>query len=564
MASMSRQTRATTLQFTVLLEFMREHEDFAFGRLAGPEGRNESDRLWEKVTSILNAENGPQKSAAKWQRTWIDWKCSTRSKAGKSRSDRRRAATMTMSEAIADTLKCPAANLSPLEEKLLAFLEQQCPNEYNYRSSLLSAFHEHDSRRDDSEYDRSGDDGSAVAEMNPYDAENHVHGDEHEFDNSDWETIEVKPHIADNDVGSTSHETSKRCRKRSTVQPDNEGEDSNCCAKRMQVLFEGQRTQSAAVSRVADALEQMVSETAKRNDLEERRLAIAERKIAVSERKALLNERKIAVEERRVAAEEHLLHCVRSYLQDKKNESEPIYHPFPNQELRPPTQPTCQHTRSPVKGMFQTAGSADCPHNYRAPPLPRLAVDIPASSVPDNFRSSPIPEVEVEITVNPDFVTGEHISEAPEVEVATSSNRKPDISESIIPNVPIRVGESKGQRVHIGSNVWISTDQWNSIQQKDDSLFCKLLATAIWTTAELRDSSVCGIVSNRIKNGEPKRQLSPLKVGVIRERLCDKLRRTIPDISEAEVVKRGKLVNRYLAEKIASINKNSRKSLDFK
>lgn len=70
--------------------------------------------------------------------------------------------------------------------------------------------------------------------------------------------------------------------------------------------------------------------------------------------------------------------------------------------------------------------------------------------------------------------------------------------------------------------------KWRVIEnQNTNSKFCKALAVAIWRTEELADRSVTGAVSNKAKDKQPKKALTPKKVAVIKGKLFSSIRGTV-------------------------------------
>ncbi|XP_007895700.2 BEN domain-containing protein 5 isoform X2 [Callorhinchus milii] len=113
-------------------------------------------------------------------------------------------------------------------------------------------------------------------------------------------------------------------------------------------------------------------------------------------------------------------------------------------------------------------------------------------------------------------------------------------------------------KVHIGANIWIDEDKWETVKrQPSDSRFTKCLAVAVWGVETLKDRSVTGIACNSTKSS-PKPPLSPYKVQVIKEQLLNRIRQDAKD--DNEIHKRLNKVNRYIGEKIMDINKQWRKA----
>ncbi|XP_052739359.1 uncharacterized protein LOC112053245 isoform X2 [Bicyclus anynana] len=66
---------------------MEKHKSLALGKLRGLEGRDESKKLWFKLTRIVNNISGPTRPMKSWIKYWADKKSTVRSKVVSSGSD---------------------------------------------------------------------------------------------------------------------------------------------------------------------------------------------------------------------------------------------------------------------------------------------------------------------------------------------------------------------------------------------------------------------------------------------------------------------------------------------
>lgn len=73
-------SRPTLEQVTSIVDFMEKHPALALGQLRGLEGRDESKKLWFKLTRIVNNITGPTRPMKSWIKYWADKKSTVRSK----------------------------------------------------------------------------------------------------------------------------------------------------------------------------------------------------------------------------------------------------------------------------------------------------------------------------------------------------------------------------------------------------------------------------------------------------------------------------------------------------
>lgn len=60
------QSRPSLEQVTAIVDFMEKHPALALGQLRGLEGRDESKKLWFKLTRIVNNITGPTRPMKSW------------------------------------------------------------------------------------------------------------------------------------------------------------------------------------------------------------------------------------------------------------------------------------------------------------------------------------------------------------------------------------------------------------------------------------------------------------------------------------------------------------------
>ncbi|XP_072938696.1 uncharacterized protein [Epargyreus clarus] len=72
--------RPSLEQVVAIVDFMEKHPVLALGQLRGLEGRDESKKLWMKLTRIVNNINGPTRPMKSWIKYWADKKSTVRSK----------------------------------------------------------------------------------------------------------------------------------------------------------------------------------------------------------------------------------------------------------------------------------------------------------------------------------------------------------------------------------------------------------------------------------------------------------------------------------------------------
>ncbi|XP_026732826.1 uncharacterized protein LOC113497467 isoform X2 [Trichoplusia ni] len=73
-------SRPSMEQVTAIVDFMEKHPALALGQLRGMEGRDESKRLWFKLTRIVNNLSGPTRPMKSWIKYWADKKSTVRTK----------------------------------------------------------------------------------------------------------------------------------------------------------------------------------------------------------------------------------------------------------------------------------------------------------------------------------------------------------------------------------------------------------------------------------------------------------------------------------------------------
>uniref|UniRef100_A0A2A4JPK5 Regulatory protein zeste n=1 Tax=Heliothis virescens TaxID=7102 RepID=A0A2A4JPK5_HELVI len=73
-------SRPSLEQVSAIVDFMEKHPALALGQLRGLEGRDESKKLWFKLTRIVNNITGPTRPMKSWIKYWADKKSTVRSK----------------------------------------------------------------------------------------------------------------------------------------------------------------------------------------------------------------------------------------------------------------------------------------------------------------------------------------------------------------------------------------------------------------------------------------------------------------------------------------------------
>ncbi|XP_012546349.1 uncharacterized protein LOC101739642 [Bombyx mori] len=73
-------SRPSLEQVTAIVDFMEKHPALGLGQLRGLEGRDESKKLWLKLTRIVNNISGPTRPMKSWIKYWADKKSTVRSK----------------------------------------------------------------------------------------------------------------------------------------------------------------------------------------------------------------------------------------------------------------------------------------------------------------------------------------------------------------------------------------------------------------------------------------------------------------------------------------------------
>ncbi|CAH4037711.1 uncharacterized protein LOC123720179 [Pieris brassicae] len=73
-------SRPNLEQMVAIIEFMEQHPVLGLSQMRGMEGRNESKKLWLKLTSIVNNMKGPTRPMKSWVKFWADKKSTVRAK----------------------------------------------------------------------------------------------------------------------------------------------------------------------------------------------------------------------------------------------------------------------------------------------------------------------------------------------------------------------------------------------------------------------------------------------------------------------------------------------------
>lgn len=64
--SLNTQSRPSLDQVVAIVDFMEKHQTLALGQLRGLEGRDQSKKLWHKLTTIVNSISGPNRPMKSW------------------------------------------------------------------------------------------------------------------------------------------------------------------------------------------------------------------------------------------------------------------------------------------------------------------------------------------------------------------------------------------------------------------------------------------------------------------------------------------------------------------
>ncbi|CAG5058850.1 unnamed protein product [Parnassius apollo] len=73
-------SRPSLEQVIAIVDFMEKHPALALGQMRGLEKRDESKKLWFKLTRIVNNLEGPTRPMKSWVKYWADKKSTVRSK----------------------------------------------------------------------------------------------------------------------------------------------------------------------------------------------------------------------------------------------------------------------------------------------------------------------------------------------------------------------------------------------------------------------------------------------------------------------------------------------------
>lgn len=60
--------KPTEAHWDLLLNYMGAHKEFARGQFSGPSGKSNQKKMWNDLTSQLNALGGGMKPVEKWQK----------------------------------------------------------------------------------------------------------------------------------------------------------------------------------------------------------------------------------------------------------------------------------------------------------------------------------------------------------------------------------------------------------------------------------------------------------------------------------------------------------------
>ncbi|XP_050064808.1 uncharacterized protein LOC126553730 [Aphis gossypii] len=83
-----RKPNTTDKQKKLLVDFMVLHPELVSGKNTSKSTVKQRQKLWERISEVLNSEVGPNKSWSEWRKTWCDLKTNVKSKAGCNRKER--------------------------------------------------------------------------------------------------------------------------------------------------------------------------------------------------------------------------------------------------------------------------------------------------------------------------------------------------------------------------------------------------------------------------------------------------------------------------------------------
>ncbi|CAG9101996.1 unnamed protein product [Plutella xylostella] len=114
----------TTRQLKLLLDFMEQHRELALGRVRGKEGNAATQRLWRKLSIILNAAepNGSDRTPLAWRTYFKQYKSRVRNKYHSSKQG----------------VNSDKINITPLEQKLIAIVGESTLTQPARDSSIFT------------------------------------------------------------------------------------------------------------------------------------------------------------------------------------------------------------------------------------------------------------------------------------------------------------------------------------------------------------------------------------------------------------------------------------------
>ncbi|CAH1173957.1 unnamed protein product [Phaedon cochleariae] len=138
--------------------------------------------------------------------------------------------------------------------------------------------------------------------------------------------------------------------------------------------------------------------------------------------------------------------------------------------------------------------------------------------------------------------------------------KKKLISELTIERYPenLMVGQIIGDEVHLGQNIFLKKEIYNSclVSAKSGAQFVKNIAVSIFGIEILKNSSVTGKMSNRIKKSEARPPLDPNKLKAIKEIYEHYL--TKKGENAVSIERNLSKIGLYISSKISDLNRVTR------
>ncbi|XP_054711808.1 uncharacterized protein LOC129221363 [Uloborus diversus] len=346
-----RSKRTSQHQYEVMVAFLENHPELTIGKTTDSFTKADRHRLWQELADTLNKfPGGPRKSNQQWRKTWNDLKCSARAKAIGNKRQHTENGSKT-------------EHLTPLEKKVLTMskfnVRDEKPNLVNTDSNLMDVqSNDAPNGKDNMSSDSDAQNESGLPDimnnlqqwpsMDNIEIEenlltNHTSDSATELQNNnlhndslhDGDTIDIKPSIAhlaetvvngDISQNAGSREIAGNVKSSNPVEnterndldndidaffnsrfknESNKSKENNDTARRT-VAVEGltflEKEKSKALSRIAEAKEQLLLLEQKKLDLSREHLEIKRKKLELSREQYYLNERIAVAEENKAKA----------------------------------------------------------------------------------------------------------------------------------------------------------------------------------------------------------------------------------------------------------------------